>query len=308
MCHASNVMGGMRGRRESCEGDEGHARETRVISTVLHSFYTNKGINTRVTNGALPFLTLQAAFPRNLLSLSRFAYIPNAHQCLPLCCRTKKTHKFFSPPNRSKRTMSRYPPPNRSPSYPMQNVTVQFNPNANPFEDDPQNAPLLTPGYNNISNPSSRNSNRSNTSNDSSHPARTHNGGHSPAHGLAPVYRPMSPYTPYQQPSLHMPTPMPMPSPIVHNPFNSSPQSQSLVRFNVSTTPSPIVGGPMPPISSPAAQPDTRHYGPVPIAQRRRFHTTRKVKLTSGNLVLDCPVPSKFLKTLVMVPLVPIIG
>ncbi|KAG0028979.1 Chitin synthase, class 1 [Podila clonocystis] len=43
---------------------------------------------------------------------------------------------------------------------------------------------------------------------------------------------------------------------------------------------------------------DGRHYGPAPTAQRRRYHTTKKVKLTSGNLVLDCPVPSNFLKTL----------
>ncbi|KAI8347942.1 glycosyltransferase family 2 protein [Mortierella sp. GBAus27b] len=48
----------------------------------------------------------------------------------------------------------------------------------------------------------------------------------------------------------------------------------------------------------PPGTPDTRHYGPAPTAQRRRYQTTKKVKLTSGNLVLDCPVPSKFLKTL----------
>ncbi|CAO3563881.1 unnamed protein product [Mortierella alpina] len=193
--------------------------------------------------------------------------------------------------------MSRYPPPGHTP-YPMHNVTVQFNPNADPFQDDPQNAPLLTPGYSNISNPSSRNSNRTNTSNDSSHPARSNHGGYSPAHGMAPANRPMPPYTSYQQTPLHMPVPMPVPSPPIHNPFNSSPQSQPLVRFNMPTSPSPSLGGLIPPSTPPAAQPDTRHYGPVPTAQRRRFHTTRKVKLTSGNLVLDCPVPSKLLKTL----------
>ncbi|KAG0015908.1 hypothetical protein BGZ82_001253, partial [Podila clonocystis] len=43
---------------------------------------------------------------------------------------------------------------------------------------------------------------------------------------------------------------------------------------------------------------DGRHYGPAPTAQRRRNNTTKRVKLTSGNLVLECPVPSKLLETL----------
>ncbi|KAI9314902.1 chitin synthase 2 [Dichotomocladium elegans] len=37
------------------------------------------------------------------------------------------------------------------------------------------------------------------------------------------------------------------------------------------------------------------HYGVAPRRQPRRYKTTRKVKLTSGNLVLDCPVPSRLL-------------
>ncbi|KAG0196219.1 Chitin synthase, class 1 [Mortierella sp. GBA30] len=101
-----------------------------------------------------------------------------------------------------------------------------------------------------------------------------------------------------------MPTPIPVPSPSLQpSPFNTSPgPSPSHIRFNMPMTPSPSAGAPLLPTTSPAARPgappDKRHYGPAPTAQRRRFHTTRKVKLTSGNLVLDCPVPSKFLKSL----------
>ncbi|KAF9088188.1 Chitin synthase, class 1 [Mortierella sp. AM989] len=42
---------------------------------------------------------------------------------------------------------------------------------------------------------------------------------------------------------------------------------------------------------------DGHHYCPALTAQRRYFQS-RKVKLTSGNLVLDCPVPQNLLKTL----------
>ncbi|ORX47248.1 chitin synthase 2 [Hesseltinella vesiculosa] len=38
------------------------------------------------------------------------------------------------------------------------------------------------------------------------------------------------------------------------------------------------------------------HYGSAPSRQPRRFKTTRKVKLTRGNLVLDCPVPTRYLQ------------
>ncbi|KAI8069868.1 chitin synthase 2 [Gongronella butleri] len=38
------------------------------------------------------------------------------------------------------------------------------------------------------------------------------------------------------------------------------------------------------------------HYGSAPRRQPRRFKTTRKVKLTRGNLVLDCPVPTRYLQ------------
>ncbi|KAF9928600.1 Chitin synthase, class 1 [Linnemannia zychae] len=166
--------------------------------------------------------------------------------------------------------MSRYPPGQAPSDYPMQNVNVQYNPNANPFDDEPpksysQDAPLLlSSGYNN-----------NNT-------APTY--APSPAPGYAP-----SPYTPYQQP-LGMPSPH-----VAHNPFASTTelgqQPSPHVQFDMS-------GGAPGAGSLPSGTPDTRHYGPAPAAQRRRYQTTRKVKLTSGNLVLDCPVPSKFLKTL----------
>ncbi|KAF9143783.1 Chitin synthase, class 1 [Mortierella sp. GBA39] len=163
--------------------------------------------------------------------------------------------------------MSRYPPGQAPSDYPMQNVNVQYNPNANPFDDEPQpaysqNAPLLlSSGYNNNSNNAA--------------PGFAP----SPAPGFAP-----SPYTPHQQP-LGMPSPH-----IAANPFAGTPdlghQGSPHVKFD-------MAGGALPP-----GTPDTRHYGPAPTAQRRRYQTTKKVKLTSGNLVLDCPVPSKFLKTL----------
>ena len=108
---------------------------------------------------------------------------------------------------------------------------------------------------------------------------------------------------------------MPSPHLVQQNPF-STPDQQQPGHFDMSANiplgPVPGTGlglgigfAPLPnnltrPITpgTPPPKADTRHYGPAPTAQRRRFHTTKKVKLTSGNLVLDCPVPSKFLKTL----------
>ncbi|KAG0290118.1 Chitin synthase, class 1 [Dissophora globulifera] len=153
--------------------------------------------------------------------------------------------------------MSRFPPGQPPSDYPMQNVNVQYNPNANPFDDEPprnygQDAPLLlSSGYNN-------------------------NAGYAPS----PV---PAPYTPFQQPG-GLPTPQ-------QNPFASPHDQPPHVQFDMPVG-TPGAG------SLPPGTPDTRHYGPAPTAQRRRYQTTKKVKLTSGNLVLDCPVPSKFLKTL----------
>ena len=94
---------------------------------------------------------------------------------------------------------------------------------------------------------------------------------------------------------------MPTPQVVQQNPFNTPDQHQP-AQYDMSASVPLGPGGfaPLPTASrpTPPGTPDTRHYGPAPVAQRRRFHTTKKVNLTSGNLVLDCPVPSKFLKTL----------
>ncbi|KAF9436364.1 Chitin synthase, class 1 [Entomortierella beljakovae] len=45
----------------------------------------------------------------------------------------------------------------------------------------------------------------------------------------------------------------------------------------------------------PQQNPTTLHYGPLPRRQTRRYKTTKKVTLTEGNLVLDCPIPSKLM-------------
>ncbi|KAF8930098.1 Chitin synthase, class 1 [Dissophora ornata] len=95
-----------------------------------------------------------------------------------------------------------------------------------------------------------------------------------------------------------------MPSPYIpQTNFGNTPNlSHPSAHFDIPSNPMLGPGGFVPPANAqgpaPPGTPDKRHYGPAPTAQRRRFHTTRKVKLTSGNLVLDCPVPSKFLKTL----------
>ncbi|CAG8587729.1 2993_t:CDS:1, partial [Scutellospora calospora] len=40
----------------------------------------------------------------------------------------------------------------------------------------------------------------------------------------------------------------------------------------------------------------SKHYGRAPLRQPRRYKTTKRVELYQGNLVLDCPVPTKFLQ------------
>ncbi|ORY91906.1 chitin synthase 2 [Syncephalastrum racemosum] len=51
---------------------------------------------------------------------------------------------------------------------------------------------------------------------------------------------------------------------------------------------------------SPQMQPPpspNMHYGGAPRRQPRRYKTTRKVKLHRGHLVLDCPVPTRYLQS-----------
>ncbi|KAI1317579.1 Chitin synthase, class 1 [Mortierella claussenii] len=143
-------------------------------------------------------------------------------------------------------------------------------------------------------------------------------GGFSPQAPAVPAAFPaQSPYSPYQQPAA-IPMPAPhfssMPPDLdqpAHLPTHFDTLSHPsfgpggfVLPTSVPTITSPLMSSSERPLSPTAtaavtlATPDKRHYGPAPTAQRRRFHTTRKVKLTSGNLVLDCPVPSKFLKSL----------
>ncbi|KAG0232757.1 Chitin synthase, class 1 [Actinomortierella wolfii] len=52
----------------------------------------------------------------------------------------------------------------------------------------------------------------------------------------------------------------------------------------------PVAETPMLPPSS------TIHYGEAPQRQERRYKTKKTVRLTDGNLVLDCPVPDHYLR------------
>lgn len=45
---------------------------------------------------------------------------------------------------------------------------------------------------------------------------------------------------------------------------------------------------------SPLLQDDKNHFGPAPLGpQQRRNKTKKRVALTHGNLVLDCPIPTR---------------
>ncbi|KAI1315891.1 Chitin synthase, class 1 [Mortierella claussenii] len=95
-----------------------------------------------------------------------------------------------------------------------------------------------------------------------------------------------------QNVSFALPMQMPMPTPLSDNyyPFATGYGSQSAMLT--------------PPLSYPYhSHPQhqnspTLHFGPAPARQTRRYKTTKKVTLTQGNLVLDCPVPSKLLDVL----------
>ncbi|KAF8984145.1 Chitin synthase, class 1 [Entomortierella lignicola] len=169
--------------------------------------------------------------------------------------------------------MSRYSPlDNDYPMNPMK-MTVQYNPAANSFD---ENSPrrqdtslLLSSGYN-------------------ANAINGNNIGFAPTPAMSPAFVPQSPFSPYQSRMS-----MPMPSPNMNQPYPFA---------NMPHSPTLGPGGFVTPLNSQAPNtpgtPDRRHFGPAPTAQRRRFHTTKKVKLTSGNLVLNCPVPRKFLSTL----------
>ncbi|RUO96548.1 chitin synthase N-terminal-domain-containing protein, partial [Jimgerdemannia flammicorona] len=59
--------------------------------------------------------------------------------------------------------------------------------------------------------------------------------------------------------------------------YGNQAQAQPGVRFQAPPSPGP-------------------HYGEAPRRQPRRYKTTRRVELVGGNLVLDCPVPTKYLQ------------
>ncbi|KAI7865034.1 chitin synthase 1 [Spinellus fusiger] len=74
---------------------------------------------------------------------------------------------------------------------------------------------------------------------------------------------------------------------------------QPLLRDNGPVYPDPFAQSNYPPNPNyPANIPTSpgMHYGEAPRRQPRRYKTTRKVKLTHGNLVLDCPVPTRYLQ------------
>ncbi|KAG0018590.1 Chitin synthase, class 1 [Entomortierella chlamydospora] len=51
-----------------------------------------------------------------------------------------------------------------------------------------------------------------------------------------------------------------------------------------------------PSVETPFLPNSTVRYGEAPERQERRYKTTKNVELTNGNLILDCPVPTHYLK------------
>ncbi|KAG0051482.1 Chitin synthase, class 1 [Gryganskiella cystojenkinii] len=93
--------------------------------------------------------------------------------------------------------------------------------------------------------------------------------------------------------SFSLPMAMPTPVPTYSNPGQGQNSQYPFTSGYASQSPmSPPSNYPYYPPQQPSA---TMHYGPVPLRQARRYKTTKKVTLTQGNLVLDCPVPTKLL-------------
>ncbi|KAF9405341.1 hypothetical protein BGZ94_003628, partial [Podila epigama] len=108
----------------------------------------------------------------------------------------------------------------------------------------------------------------------------------SPPNGGAPMPMPTNNVS-FSMP-MAMPTPIPSSIPEGHYPFNNG--------FGPQAAPYPYYNGGRPPMMH--ANSGTMHFGPAPMRQARRYKTTRKVQLTQGNLVLDCPIPSKLMDVL----------
>jgi len=111
----------------------------------------------------------------------------------------------------------------------------------------------------------------------------------------AQIYPQQSMATSTGVPTVSFTIPMPVPTvtshpappmPEAHYPFAAGYGSQSAMA---------------PPTAYPYYLPQnsgTLHFGPAPLKQTRRYKTTKTVTLTQGNLVLDCPVPTKLLDVL----------
>lgn len=92
--------------------------------------------------------------------------------------------------------------------------------------------------------------------------------------------------------SFSVPMPMPMPNAI---PTGMSDSNYPFINgYGPQSSGYPFYNGNQPMLNNSP----TMHYGPVPMRQARRYKTTKKVQLTQGNLVLDCPIPSKLLDVL----------
>ncbi|KAI7905099.1 chitin synthase 1 [Cokeromyces recurvatus] len=119
-----------------------------------------------------------------------------------------------------------------------------------------------------------------------------------------PTYESSQPLLPHNnQSSTAMPIPPQPPSSNMISPFADGP-------FPFSDGPPPPLSMPSPfaehPMSPPIIDNNNNnnfgnesppvYYTGAPRRQPRRYKTTRRVKLTCGNLVLDCPVPTRYLQ------------
>ncbi|KAI9486061.1 MAG: chitin synthase 1 [Benjaminiella poitrasii] len=108
---------------------------------------------------------------------------------------------------------------------------------------------------------------------DSNQPLLPHN-----SHTSMPM--PPAPLSSMQSPFIDGPSPYsegPLPPPL-SSPFLDGPSPPPMM--------DPSFGNESPPV----------YYTGAPRRQPRRYKTTKRVKLTRGNLVLDCPVPTRYLQ------------
>ncbi|CAG8527600.1 2889_t:CDS:2 [Paraglomus occultum] len=103
-------------------------------------------------------------------------------------------------------------------------------------------------------------------------PPPGHYGNHSPVHQYPPTY-------------IQRPPPS----------HEFQPQMQSSYNQTVEPQYNPPLETPRQPLLNQQAYGDQygQHYGQAPARQQRRYKTTKQIELFQGNLVLDCPIPSK---------------